>query len=83
MTTLENIQDTLEIKEVMDNALSNLYEGKSFDRSIDVFGKEVFVYTSDGRYEVEVIISSPSLDCSYVLDNSSSTQSNIIAELLK
>ena len=83
MTTLENIQDTLEIKEVMDNALSNLYEGKSFDRSIDVFGKEVFVYTSEGRYEVEVIISSPSLDCAYVLDNSSSTQSNIIAELLK
>jgi len=83
MITLENIQDTLEIKEVMDNALSNLYEGKSFDRSIDVFGKEVYVYTSEGRYEVEVIISSPSLDCSYVLDNSSSTQSNIIAELLK
>lgn len=83
MTTLENIQDTLEIKEVMDNALSNLYEGKSFDRSIDVFGKEVFVYTSDGRYEVEVIISSPSLDCSYVLDNSFGTQVEIINELSK
>ena len=83
MTTLENIQDTLEIKEVMDNALSNLYEGKSFDRSIDVFGKEVYVYTSEGRYEVEVIISSPSLDCAYVLDNSFGTQVEIINELSK
>jgi hypothetical protein len=83
MTTLENIQDTIEIKEVMDNALSNLYEGKAYDRTIDVFGKEVYVYTSEGRYDVEVIICSPSLDYSYVLDNSNSTQSNIIAELLK
>ena len=81
--TLENIQDTIEIKEVMDNALSNLYDGKSFDRSIDVFGKEVFIYTDNGRYELEVIISSTSLDCAYVLDNSMGTQSTIIEALSK
>ena len=81
--TIENIQDIVEIKEVTDNALSHSYEGKAFDRSIEVFGKEVFVYTSNGRYEVEILISSPSLDCVYVLDNSFGTQTNIIAELSK
>jgi len=83
MITLENIQDTIEIKEVMDNALSNLYEGKSFDRTIDVFGKEVYIYTNEGRYELEVIISSPDLEYAYVLDNSMGTQSTIIEALSK
>jgi (p)ppGpp synthase/HD superfamily hydrolase len=83
MTTFENIQDIITIKEVMDQALSNLYEGKSYNREIDVFGKEVFVYTEGRDFGVEVIITSTQLDFAYVLDNSNSTQSEIIEALIK
>lgn len=83
MTTFENIQDIITIKEVMDQSLSNLYEGKSYSIELDVFGKEVFVYTEVRRFGVEVIITSTQLDCAYVLDNSNSTQSQIIEALIK
>jgi (p)ppGpp synthase/HD superfamily hydrolase len=83
MTTFENIQDIITIKEVMDQALSNLYEGKSYNREIDVFGKEVFVYTEERHFGAEVIITSTQLDFAYVLDNSNSTQSEIIEALIK
>ena len=83
MTSLENIQDIVTIKEVMDKSLNNLYEGKPFSTTEYLFGKTVFVYTENGDFGVEVIISSKELDFAYVLDNSNSTQSEIIDALLK
>ena len=83
MITLENIQDIVTIKEVMDQALSNLYEGKPFDTTEYLFGKTIFVYTEDRDFGVEVILCSKELDFAYTLDNSNLTQSSIIEELLK
>ena len=83
MTSLENIQDIVTIKEVMDKALNNLYEGKPFSTTEYLFGKTIFVFIENGLQTKEVTVSSKELDYAYTLDNSNSTQSQIIDALLK
>lgn len=44
MTTFENLTDTLIIKEHIDDALSNLYEGKHYERTFNALGHELYIY---------------------------------------
>jgi len=83
MTTFENIADVLVIKEHIDHALSNSYEGLSYDRNFNALGQEIMIYTRDGQYENEVILTSDKLDSIYVLNNHIGYQTEIIQELLK
>lgn len=83
MKTFENITDILIIKEHIDHALSNLYEGKPYDRNFDALGHELTIYIKEGRYEMEVCLMSDKLDTIYVLSNHTGHQANIIEELTK
>ena len=83
MNNFENIADILIIKEHIDHALSNSYEGLSYDRTFVALGHEVTGYTREGQYEVEVILMSDKLDTVYVVNNHIGSQANIIEELTK
>ena len=83
MNNFENIADIITIKEHIDHALSNNYEGLPYDRTFDALGHEVTVYTREGRYEMEVILMSDKLDTIYVVNNSTGSQARIIDELTK
>ena len=82
MKNLTNITDVLIIKEHIDHALSNSYEGKSYDRTFDALDQEIMIYTREGDYETEVIILSDKMDCVYVLNNHAGYQAEIIEELM-
>lgn len=83
MNNFENIADILTIKEHIDHALSNNYEGLPYERNFDALGHELTVYTREGRYEMEVLLMSDKLDTIYVLNNSTGSQARIIEELTK
>jgi len=83
MTTFENIADVLVIKEHIDHALSNSYGGFTYDRNFNALGQEIMIYTRDGQYENEVVLTSDKLDSIYVLNNHIGYQTEIIQELLK
>lgn len=83
MNNFENITDILIIKEHIDHALSNNYEGLSYDRTFDALGHEITIYTREGRYDTEVILMTDKLDTIYVLNNHAGSQANIIEEISK
>ena len=83
MNNFENITDILIIKEHIDHALSNNYEGLSYGRTFDALGQEITIYTREGRYDTEVILMTDKLDTVYVLNNHTGSQANIIEEISK
>lgn len=83
MNNFENIADIITIKEHIDHALSNNYEGLPYDRTFEALGHELTVYTREGRYEMEVLLMSDKLDTTYVLNNSTGSQARIIEKLTK
>ena len=83
MNNFENITDILIIKEHIDHALSNNYEGLSYDRTFDALEQEITIYTREGRYDTEVILMTNKLDTVYVLNNHTGSQANIIEEISK
>lgn len=83
MKNFETIADIITIKEHIDHALSNNYEGIPYDRTFEALGHELTVYTREGRYEMEVILMSDKLDTIYVMNNSTGSQARIIEELTK
>ena len=83
MTNFENICDIITIKEHIDHALSNNYEGLPYDRTFEALGHELTIYTKEGRYEMEVCLMSDKLDTIYVLSNHTGSQANVIEELTK
>jgi hypothetical protein len=83
MKNFENIADIITIKEHMDYALSNSYEGILFSQTFDALGHELTIYTTQGTNETEAILMSDKLDTIYVLNNSTGSQARIIEELTK
>ena len=83
MKNFETIADIITIKEHIDHALSNNYEGIPYDRTFEALGHELTVYSREGRYEMEVILMSDKLDTIYVMNNSTGSQARIIEELTK
>lgn len=83
MKNFETIADIITIKEHIDFALSNSYEGILFSQTFDALGHELTIYTTQGTNETEAILMSDKFDTIYVLNNSIGSQARIIEELTK
>lgn len=79
MKTFETIADLLIIKEHIDQALSNSYEGKSYDRDFEALGHQIMIYTDS---EKDVILLSDKLEYSFVLNNHIGSQADIIEKIM-